>query len=127
MGNNNRFSGFLDGYRAQNLANVEATANFHWEQMRHQVAAMSDAGDDFNGQLKILTDIFKIPFSIKQLQITGEAIKTLVSMSKPLMADDKYFKALIYHYFEAAETTTDAASLRTAIEIGEVFKKLKTK
>lgn len=125
MGKSNNFSGFLDGYKAQNLANVADTASFHWQVIREQVNIL----ESLNGkQLSSLKRVVENDFAVRQLQLGGEAIKALLSIALSqkdtnLLASPN-IKTLIYHYFEAAEATADSASLRTAMDIGEMFKKI---
>lgn len=122
MVNSKGFSGFLDGYKAQNLANTSDTVNFHWSKLREQADSLVHE-NTLGNELSSLKKILEEPFSVRQLQLVGEALKALISVSTSTILENKNAKGLIYHYFEAAEITADSASLRTAIDIGEMFKK----
>jgi len=122
MMNNKGFSGFLNDYKAQNLANTSDTANFHWSKLREQANLLEHEYISEN-ELLSLKKILNEQFTIRQLQLLGEALKSLISVSTSKIFEDKNAKGLMYHFFEAAEITADSVSLSTAIEIGEIFKK----
>jgi len=122
MVNNKGFSGFLDGYKAQNLANTLDTANFHWSKLLEQANLLATE-NNLENELLSLKEILQEPFSTIQLQLVGEALKALISVSTIKILENKNVKRFMYHYFEAAEITADSVSLNTAIDIGEIFKK----
>jgi hypothetical protein len=117
------FSGFLNGYKAQNFSNSVNTAAFHWDIIKQQLSLLSPPFDE--PQLQILKGVLNKGFSVRQLQRAGEAIKSLLSTTQDSASCPitNNVKTLIYHYFEAAEATADTIALKTAMEIGELVKR----
>jgi len=115
------YSGFLDGYKAQNLESVASAANFHVTQINDLISKVSSR---YPGDAKpsFLKEMPSVRFKVTSLMAMGEALKTILAYArasdKELLTQNE-FKLLIYHYMEAAKLSSDNNVIDLALEIGE--------
>ena len=117
------YSGFLDGYKAQNLENVASSANFHIEQINNLVLSLLQKHRESAG-LIFLKEVQPIRFSISSLLAIGEALKTTIAYAKTsdqALLAQRELKLLIFHFMEASKLSSDNVVLNLALEIGMLF------
>jgi len=124
--NNNRdgFSGFLDGYKAQNLASVVDSASIQIKQMQETAK---------NLQKKYLIDklsysfwdsILIMNFTSQSLMTVGEGIKTLIikDRAEPKgLHKDNEFKMLVLNYMSIVQLYGDNKIIDIALEVGDLL------
>jgi hypothetical protein len=119
----NGFSGFLDGYKAQNLESVSDSANYQIKQIKELVIKLMNC---FQGSkiFSMLNDASMINFSSRSLITFGEIIKSLIMIDKidslGLRANND-FKLLLLSYMNIAKISADNKVVDLAIEIGGII------
>lgn len=120
------FSGFLDGYRAQNIGTANKSIEYHL----HQVSSELQSLFKEKGRLSNKYDnrFFQDQLSVDSLVVVGEVLKSLI-LDMPTSTDvdilkDEHVKKAIYHYIESAEASNNSAAIDSAIDIAELFKTL---
>ena len=125
-----RLSGFINGYKASNIANLESSTKYHFGEIKDKIQSIissEKANTEFVNSLekayKILDDS-DLDYFDKLIQF-GEAFKTTIFMIK---TDDlaenlrqNRMKMIVYHYLELAEKIGDKRINTLAITIGELF------
>jgi len=135
------FSGFLDGYKARNIAASASSMMYHFEEMR---SALDDilASQRSKGAPPELTQLLSELFSRVSQALSllsarqeeflsvavscGEILRKIRLMSKQsgdatgLLAEEK-MRPLVYHYLEFAELSGDKSITDLAISIAEIF------
>jgi hypothetical protein len=119
----NGFSGFLDGYRAQNLGSVAESADFQIRQIKLLLNNLILLFAEKNAILKsFLQDARAIEFSIPSLMTFGEIIKSLIIHEKFEVSgilDSKEFKQLILCFIDLAKMCADNKIIDITVEIGK--------
>jgi hypothetical protein len=117
------FSGFLDGYKAQNLGRVAESADFQIKQIKLLLDNLISLFAEKNDILKsFLRDAKKIDFSISSLMTFGEIIKSLIIYEKidsSGILENKEFKRLILCFIDLAKMCSDNKIIDITVEIGE--------
>jgi hypothetical protein len=117
------FSGFLDGYKAQNLGGVAESADFQIKHIKLLLDNIISLFSEKNDILKsFLQDAKAIEFSIPSLMTFGEIIKSLITHEKldySGILDNKEFKHLILCFIELAKMCADNKIINITVEIGE--------
>jgi hypothetical protein len=128
------FAGFLDGFKARNIAVSASSVTYHFDEMRSAVSVIITSQRSKNVSNEILDLLDKLDKTLSNNQqdllsmaiSCGELLKTMLMISKQsgdpskLLSEDK-MKRLIYHYLEFAEITEDKIVGDLAIEIAEIF------
>jgi hypothetical protein len=117
------FTGFLDGYTAQNLESVSDYANSQIKQMQ-EIAINLKAKYKANKSSTLFQDISTIGFSSQSLSVTGGSIKTLILRDKAEsigLRGDNEFKMLVLYYMDIAKLFADNMIIDIALEIGELL------
>lgn len=115
------YSGFLDGYKAQNLESVASSANFHIEQMNELISAILKQHKE-STKLSFLKEISPARFTTSSLLAVGEALKTTIVYAKAserTLLGQKEFKLLVFHFMEAAKLSSDNTVINLALDVGE--------
>jgi hypothetical protein len=124
--NNKRdgFSGFLDGYKAQNLANVADSASIQIKQMQETAKNIQKkyAIDKLSSSL--LDNILTMSFTSQSLTTVGEGIKTLIikdiAEATGLHGDNE-FKMLVLNYMSIVQLYGDNKIIDIALEVGDLL------
>lgn len=127
------FSGFLDGYKAQNIATTSSAAEFHFGQIAKQAKVLEGILPDSSSQniFHFIHEKSELQKPTESLGALGEAIKTVIATNvnnqrNELIASDD-FKKLVYHFLELAELSRDNSILDLAIDVGNLFRKCLTR
>jgi hypothetical protein len=115
------FSGFLDGYKAQNLKSVVDSANFQQIQ-KSTVNLLKKYPDDKVSSL--LLDISKMDLSSQAITTMGEKIKALIIKDKAEsigLKNDNEFKILVLNYMDIVKKFPDNNILDVLLKIGELL------
>lgn len=126
-------AGFLDGYKARNIAVSASSVTYHFSEMRNSVFGMlasqqaKSAPEDLIEYIHRLSHILATQENTLTVAISfGETLKTIILMAKQaddpseLLREEK-MKRLIYHYLEFAELSEDKTVGDLAISIAEMF------
>jgi tRNA A37 threonylcarbamoyltransferase TsaD len=117
------FSGFLDGYRAQNLESVSDYANSQIKQMQ-EIAKNLQGKYHENKASSLFQDISTIDFSSKSLAVAGGIIKALILRDKAesigLRKDDE-FRMLVVYYMGIVNLVADNMTTNIALEVGDLL------
>lgn len=123
-----RFKGFVDEYKASNIASIESSIEYHFEEITDRISLLiSEIGDKELLQLlaKISGIIEDSNSDYYKLIQFGESFKTIVLMLKTrnlnTILDNPNIRMIVYHYLEMAERIGDNRINALAIEIGELF------
>jgi hypothetical protein len=130
------FAGFLDGYKARNIAAATASVTYHFEAMRNATIdilssqRLKDAPKELLETLNRLSQMFSPTQDdfLSSAISCGEALRTILLISKQngdpskLLKEEK-MKRLVYHYLEFAELSEDKTIGDLAIAIAEIFEK----
>jgi len=132
--NTSGFAGFLDGYKAHNIAVSTSTVNFHFEEIKNAIEDIcvsqhnKNAPDELIALLERLRILMNQPSdNIIPIAVSiGETIKTILFISKKTgdpssLYSEERMKRLIYHYLELAELVEDKTVSDLAISIGELY------
>lgn len=125
-----RLSGFIDGYKASNIASLESSIKYHLGEIKENIQSIISS----EGVNKELLNSLKKAHSIldesdldyfdKLIQF-GEALKTTVLVTKTEhlaeKLNDPMMKMIVYHYLELAEKIEDKRINTLAIAIGGLF------
>lgn len=125
-----RLSGFIDGYKASNIASLESSIKYHFGEIKEKIQSIissNEANKEFLNSLekayKILDDS-DLDYFDKLIQF-GETFKTTILMIKTENLAEKLsqnsMKMIVYHYLELAEKIEDKRINTLAIAIGELF------
>ena len=117
------FSGFLDGYKAQNLESVTDSANFQIKQIQENVENIlkKHSTDKVSS---LLRNISTIGFSFQSLTTVGESIKALIIKDKAEsmgLSKDNEFKMLVLNYMNITQLYADNKVIDIALEIGDLL------
>jgi hypothetical protein len=119
----NGFSGFLDGYKAQNLGSVAESADFQIKQIKSLLNNLISLFAEKNDILKsFLQDAKTIEFSIPSLMIFGEIIKSIIMHEEFEISgilNSKEFKHLILCFIDLAKMCADNKIIDITVEIGK--------
>jgi hypothetical protein len=119
----NGFSGFLDGYKAQNLGSVAESADFQIKQIKLLLNNLISLFSKKNDVLKsFLQDAKAVEFSIPSLMTFGEIIKSLIMHEKFEISgilDSKEFKHLILCFIDLSKMCADNKIIDITVEIGK--------
>lgn len=128
------FAGFVDGYKARNIATSTSSIKYHFDEIKSSVpdiiAAQRNKGapvdliqylDRLEKILSVnITDFLSVAISC------GEVLKTIIIIAKQnldqsgILTDEK-MKRIVYHYLEVAELSGDKTIGDLAIMIAENF------
>jgi hypothetical protein len=117
------FSGFLDGYKAQNLESVTDSANFQIKQMQENVGNLLEKYPN-DKVSSLLRNISTMNFSFQSLTTVGESIKILIIKDKAEsigLSGDKEFKMLVLNYMNITQLYADNKVIDIALEIGDLL------
>ncbi len=128
------FAGFLDGYKARNIAASASSVTYHFGEKKNAVTDIlasqrsKNAPEELLASLNRLSQVLsdKLGDFLSAAVSCGEVLKTILLMSKQngdptaLLAEEK-MKRLVYHYLEFAELSEDKTVRDLAITIAEVF------
>lgn len=124
-----RLSGFVDGFRASNIASLESSIKYHLNEIETRILLIQSESNIqelslySSKALKILKDSYSD--YIDRLIQLGEALKAIVIIGKISNLGDSGFsnhiKMIVYHYIELAEKLEDKRINSLAIEIGELL------
>jgi hypothetical protein len=119
----NGFSGFLDGYKAQNLENVSDSANYQIKQIKELVVKLINHFRESKIS-SMLNDALMISFSPQSLITFGEIVKSLIMIDKIdslRLRENSDFKLLILDYMNIAKISADSQVVDLALEIGKIM------
>jgi hypothetical protein len=130
------FAGFLDGYKARNIAVSTSSVTYHFEEMRNATTDILSAQRLKNAPKELLARLDHLAKMLSPTQddflslaiSCGEELKTILLISKEngdpteLLKEVK-MKRLVYHYLEFAELSEDKQIGDLAIAIAEIFEK----
>ncbi len=123
-------SGFINGYKASNIARIESSIKYHVGEINDKVKSL--IGDN-NIDDEILNPLKKISYILDDADSNytdiliqfGEAFKLTILLCKNKNMDDVLndpkIKMIIYHYLELAEKIEDKRLNNLAIAIGELL------
>jgi len=126
-----KLSGFLDGYKASNIANAESTLRYHIGEIKENIEEMLSAPNQDDEIILLLKKSLKILNSGKLDLLSkfvefGESFKTTIYMMKSVSDfNKKKIKMVVFHYLELAEKIEDKKLNSLAIEIAELFSMIK--
>ena len=118
------FSGFLNGYKAQNLESVTGTANVNIK----QICALTDSLlNQYPAQkaISLLKGAEALDFSSLSLTKLGAAIKATIASEKlePTgLLDNNDFRLIVFYFLDTAKISEDNDVIDLALDIGETFK-----
>ncbi len=127
------FSGFLDGYKANNLASMSSTFRYKKIEMKEHVDSilmilsqnpspqaekLKNEFKAFNSNLIYNLDSFDVLLNLgESLGLIITSYKNLEKTIKDLLYND--IKKIVYHYIDLAKKSEDTKTIEMAIEIGE--------
>ena len=128
------FSGFLDGYKASNIASSSSSVEYIFREMKHAIEDIlisqrsKNAPDQLISYLTQLSSVLSESHAnvFQRAVSCGEILKTILLISKQygdpsaLLSEEK-MKLLVYHYLDFAEISEDKTVRDLAISIGEMF------
>ena len=118
------FSGFLNGYKAQNLENVMSSADIQIKQIQKTAGNLSKKLPDDKISSSLLKEISMSNFSSQSLIKLGMKIKELLIFDKANAAGlqkDNEFKMLVLNYLDIAQNYADNKVIDIALELGELL------
>jgi hypothetical protein len=129
-------AGFLNGYKARNIAASMSSVTYHFTEMRNAIVNILASQHEKNAAVELVDTLGRLSqmLSSKQDDILssaisfGEELKTILLISKEngdptgLLQEEK-LKRIIYHYLEFAELSEDTKVRDLAIAIAEIFEK----
>lgn len=125
-----RLSGFIDGYKASNIASLESSIKYHFGEIKEKIQSIissEGANKELLNSLKkahSILDESDLDYFDKLIQF-GEALKTTILVIKTEhlaeKLNDPRMKMIVYHYLELAEKIEDKRINTLAIAIGESF------
>jgi len=129
------FAGFLDGYKASNIASAASSMNFHFVEIALElVTAINNlTGDPSNSEVvrslersrDLLANVDK-DNPIPQFISLSEALEIVIDLYFKLSPETQKLvgsniKKIIYHLLSVADKANDKGLLSVAIELGERF------
>ena len=128
------FAGFLDGFKARNIATSASSVSFQFGEMKESASELLDSQRANSAPQESILLLERLIQAITSSPedflatgvICGEAIKTLLLISKnngdpsKLLSEIK-MKRLVFHFLEFAELSGDKSIGDLAITIGELF------
>lgn len=127
-------AGFLDGYKAGNVASFSSNFNSRKVDIDHLIQLIFDEiAQDSNAETKIFkTALTSIKTLFKESKSTpddllafGRLLKGLIISFKKLPVTDErissYIKKIIYHFLDLSKSSNDGILMDMAIEIGELY------
>lgn len=124
--------GFLEGYKASNIASVEPTLEYHFDEIKDRINHLNDDKTlkslIFTKMLLrslLIIDKQNIETFDKTLKF-GESLKSAVFIAKGSDEFDKIthnvlIRSIIFHFLELADNIDDKKINDIAIQIGESF------
>ena len=125
-----RLSGFVNSYKASNIANIESSIRFHMDEIKNKLSELLAMEIDNRDLFVLLQKSYYIlnESTLDYFDILiqfGESFKTSIIISKteniPGILTDSRMKMIVYHYLELAEKLEDRRVNSLAIEIGELL------
>lgn len=123
------FAGFLEGYKASNIASSETAIEYYLNEMQEKIQSILSQREVLKcpfGELEKLSDIINEPNTnyISKYTKIGESLKTIVLEEKNSPCANNFLtnekmKKIVYNFLELAEKSEDKQVSSIAIEIAE--------
>jgi len=128
------FMGFVNGYKASNIATNLSKYNFIINEINtylKKIRTLSNKNKNYSLSEEIEKMILNLDNPSEEIQlkilILGESLKLALNLYKKIINDKnnqnlkELFLKIIYHYLELASITEDTKIREKAIEIGKIF------
>jgi len=124
--NNKRdgFSGFLNGYKAQNLASVTDSASIQIKQIQEIAKNLQQKYSIDKLSYSFWDNILTMNFNSQSLTTVGEGIKTLIIKDRADsigLQGDNEFKILVLNYMNIVQLYGDNKIIDIALEVGDLL------
>jgi hypothetical protein len=126
------FGGFLDGYKASNIASIETALNYHLKEIISLLEEIAQITSDENVDVtnflnRSLIEVKNIDIDIIERSISlGELINTFITIYRETIKKiqiQQKLKNITFHFLSLAEKSQDKELLSIAVKIGEEISK----
>jgi hypothetical protein len=132
-----RFAGFLNGYKASNIASIEPAIKFHEEQIYEKLSSLKNMVAEQTNNTELLSMLNRLQSImakedrdfLESALVFGEAFYSYLNMHNEMFNQtdieiNEKVKYIIRDYISLAEKSEDTNLLSLAIKVGENFRLL---